>query len=104
MTRAMFAALPPQLERLRGLQPELERDQAARSLAAVSNLPASPERDQVLARLQREALGPAVEQPSGALLQPSRRRLAGNWKALLLLWAARLPAPLRHRLGDHYGG
>jgi GT2 family glycosyltransferase len=107
-TRAMFAALPPQLARLRALQPALERDQIARSLAAVSSLPASPEQEQVLARLLRDAGVPDSAQRPSAPLQPTgsgrAQAQAKNWKALLLLWAARLPAPLRHRLGDHYGG
>lgn len=94
--RAMFAALPPELAALRTLQPELEREQALRSLAAVSSLPSSPERDRVLTHLERET-GLVAATPARA---SSRAAL----KTQLLLWAARLPAPLRHRLGDHYLG
>ena len=96
-TRAMFEMLPPELADLRALFPELERVQALRSLAAVSSLPPTPEREQVLARLRRDT---GILDGAAA---PNAQR-STTFKAQLLLWAARLPAPLRYRLGDQYGG
>lgn len=94
--RSMFARLPPELAHLRTLQPQLEHAQATRSVCAVLGLPPSPERDQVLARLQRETGITDVTTP--LMTTTARQKL----KTLALVWLARLPAPMRYRIGDRY--
>lgn len=94
--RSMFARLPPELAHLRALQPELEHAQALRSLRALLTVPASPERDEALARMQRETgISEIAAKPVAAAAQHKLKTLA-------LIWLARLPAALRYRIGDRY--
>lgn len=94
--RSMFARLPPELEHLRPLQPQLEHQQATRSLSAVVGLPPSPERDATLARLRQET---GIEHVATEPVTASARQ---KLKTLALIWLARLPAAVRYRIGDRY--
>jgi hypothetical protein len=92
--RAMFDRLPQELAELRALQPRLEHAQALRSLEAVDRLPPSPERDATLVELTQLTGISAAPPPSPP------RNARQKYKALALVWLARLPASLRYRIGD----
>jgi glycosyltransferase involved in cell wall biosynthesis len=92
--RSMFARLPASQAQLRQLEPALICALCTERHAFIQTLPPSPARDRVLARLARHADLRPVRRAT------TERRVRHALREWAFLRLARLPAPLRFRIGD----
>jgi glycosyltransferase involved in cell wall biosynthesis len=93
--RSMFERLPPSHQSLRSLEAGMVRALAADKVTVLEGLPPGKERDDLLATMR------ALVSVGGAMPVGSRgSALRARARARATIWLARLPAPLRYRIGE----
>jgi glycosyltransferase involved in cell wall biosynthesis len=96
--RSMFERLPPSLEPLRRLEPGLVRALAADKVNVLQALPPGDERDRLLATVR--ALSGDGTTPAPPVRSGAAALLRARARARATIWLARLPGPLRYRVGE----